>query len=45
MDRILNTSYRDYKVTKKDFFNNCKTILTSEKAALAVCTQIYEENK
>ena len=44
LDKKLNQSYKDYKVTKKDYFNDCKTILTSEKAALAKCTQIFEEN-
>ena len=41
----LNLSYKDYKVTKKDFFNNCQTMLTSEKAALALATQIYTNIK
>ena len=37
LDQKLNVSYRDYKLTKADYFQACKTILTSEKAALAKC--------
>lgn len=33
----LNISYKDYKLTKSDYFYDIKTILTSEKAALAKC--------
>jgi len=45
LDEKINLSYKDYKVTKRDFFNGCTTILTSEKAALAKVTQIYENHK
>jgi len=37
LDAKLNISYKDYKLTKNDYFNGIKTILTSEKAALAKC--------
>lgn len=37
-----NVSYKDYKLTKNDYFNGCKTMLTSEKAALAKCNSILE---
>ena len=39
MEEKLNLSYKDYKVTKKDYFNDCPTMLTSEKAALALAVQ------
>ena len=45
LDKELNLSYKDYKVTKKDYFNGCKTILTSEKAALSMCSKIYQDNR
>ena len=35
IDQKMNVSYKDYKVTKKDYFMTCPTMLTSEKAALA----------
>lgn len=35
LDAKLNLSYKDYKVTKDDYFMGCPTMLTSEKAALA----------
>jgi hypothetical protein len=38
LEEKLNQSYKDYKVTKKDYFNECPTMLTSEKAALALAT-------
>jgi hypothetical protein len=38
LEEKLNLSYKDYKVTKKDYFNDCPTMLTSEKAALALAT-------
>lgn len=41
LDEKINTSYQDYKVTKKDWFNNVSTILTSEKAALNFCETIW----
>ena len=43
MHKLENQSYSDYKVTKKDYFMGCPTMLTSEKAALAKCYQIFEE--
>lgn len=33
----MNVSYREYRVTKQDYFNGCPTMLKSEKAALAKC--------
>jgi hypothetical protein len=38
LEEKLKLTYKDYKVTKKDYFNECPTILTSEKAALALAT-------
>ena len=43
MHKLENQSYSEYKVTKKDYFMGCATMLTSEKATLAKCYQIYEE--
>lgn len=37
LEAKLNVSYKDYKLSKGDYFNGIKTILTSEKAALAKC--------
>ena len=37
LDAKLNLSYKDYKITKYDYFQGCPTMLTSEKAALAKC--------
>ncbi len=37
MENKLNLSYKDYKLSKADQFNGIKTILNSEKAALAKC--------
>lgn len=42
MEQKMNVSYKDYKLSKNDYFNGIKTILTSEKAALAKCHQIWE---
>jgi hypothetical protein len=42
LEAKLNVSYKDYKLTKADYFNGIKTILTSEKAALAKCNKIWE---
>mmetsp|Transcript_34836 Transcript_34836/g.53486 ORF Transcript_34836/g.53486 Transcript_34836/m.53486 type:complete len:305 (+) Transcript_34836:1100-2014(+) len=41
LDLKLNTSYLDYKLTKADYFNGCKSILLSEKAALARANKLY----
>ena len=41
LDAKLNLSYKDYKLTKYDYFQGCPTMLTSEKAALAKVDQIY----
>lgn len=38
----MNVSHKEYKLTKQDYFNNCKTMLMSEKAALAKCSQIWQ---
>jgi len=35
LDAKLNLSFKDYKLTEDDYFMGCKSILTSEKAALA----------
>ena len=35
LDAKLNLSYKDYKLTEADYFMGKKTILNSEKAALA----------
>jgi hypothetical protein len=45
LEAKLNLSYKDYKVTKKDYFNGCPTMLTSEKAALTAATEIYTSIK
>ena len=45
LDEKINLSYQDYKVTKKDWFNNVSTILTSEKAALQFCETIWQNHK
>ena len=37
LDAKLNLSYKDYKLSEWDYFQGCKTMLTSEKAALAKC--------
>jgi len=42
LEAKLNQSYKDYKLSKSDYFQNCKTMLTSEKAALSKCHQIFE---
>jgi len=41
LDAKLNLSYKDYKITKDDYFLGCPTMLTSEKAALAKAEAIY----
>ena len=41
LDQKLNLSYKDYQLTKDDYFQGCKTMLTTEKAALARCRQIW----
>lgn len=45
LDQKINTSYHDYRVTKKDWFNGCPTMVTSEKAALALVEGIWENHK
>lgn len=45
LDAKLNLSYKDYKVGKKDYFQGCPSMLTSEKAALAKCNSIWQEFK
>jgi hypothetical protein len=37
LEAKLNISYKDYKLTKTDYFNGIKTILRNEKAALSKC--------
>ena len=34
LDAKNNLSYKDYQLTKDDYFQGCATMLTSEKAAL-----------
>ena len=41
LDAKLNLSYKDYRVTKSDYFLGCPTMLTSEKAALSKAEGIY----
>jgi hypothetical protein len=41
LDAKLNLSYKDYKLTSDDYFMGIKTVLNSEKAALAKVNQIY----
>lgn len=45
LDAKLNLSYKDYTLTKDDYFQGCASMLTSEKAALAKVTQIYKTCK
>lgn len=45
LDAKLNLSYKDYKLTSDDYFMGIKTVLTSEKAALAKVNQIYKAYK
>lgn len=45
LDAKLNLSYKDYKLSKLDYFSNCPTMLTSEKAALAKVDSIYQAHK
>lgn len=45
LDRKHNIGFLDYKLTEDDFFKGRKTILTSEKAALAQCHKIAEHMK
>ena len=47
LDKKINVSYKEYKVTKDDFFQGCCTMLRSEKAALAqaraICAQLGDK--
>jgi calpain, invertebrate len=45
LEKDLNVSYKDYKVTEEDLFQGCSTMLTSEKAALAQVAAIYSDLK
>jgi len=45
LDEKINMSYHDYRVTKKDWYNGCPTILTSEKAALSMVEAIWDNHK
>jgi len=45
LEAKINLSYKDYRVTKNDFFQGCPTMLNNEKAALAKVRQIYKELK
>ena len=42
LEMKLNLSYKDYIVTKNDFFQGCPTMLMSEKAALAKIREIWK---
>ena len=44
LDEKINTSYQDYKVTKKDWYNGVSTILTSEKAALNYVERVWQNH-
>jgi len=41
LDAKLNVSYIDYKITDKDYFMGCHTMMNNEKAALAKAEHIY----
>mmetsp|Transcript_6749 Transcript_6749/g.10850 ORF Transcript_6749/g.10850 Transcript_6749/m.10850 type:complete len:155 (-) Transcript_6749:394-858(-) len=45
LDAKLNLSYRDYKLSKYDYYAGCKSILLSEKAALAKANSIFQQSK
>jgi len=45
LDAKLNLSYKDYVLTEDDYFMGRKSILNSEKAALAKCRQIWKRLK
>jgi hypothetical protein len=45
LDAKINLSYKDYVITKNDYFQNSDTMLNSEKAALARVRQIYKDLK
>lgn len=45
LDAKLNLSYKDYKLGEDDYFMGCKTILCSEKAALAKVNNIMKSYK
>ena len=45
LDAQMNLSYKDYKVTPKDYFYNCPTMFKSEKAALSACYSIWKKMK
>ena len=45
LDAKLNQSYKQYKLTEADYFMGCRTMLTSEKAALAKCRKIFRKMK
>ena len=42
LDAKINLSYKDYILTDEDYFQGCKSMLTSEKAALAQVRNIYK---
>jgi len=45
LEEKLRLSYKDYIVTKHDYFMDCPTMLRSEKAALATVRKIYKDLK
>lgn len=45
LDAKMNLSYKDYVVTKADYFLGCKTMFRSEKAALSACRTIWQKMK
>lgn len=45
LDAKINLSYKDYVLSKDDYFQGCQSMLNSEKAALAKVRQIYKDLK
>jgi len=43
LDAKINVSYKDYVVTKRDYFQGCPTMLIGEKAALATVRKLYKD--
>lgn len=45
LDAKNNLSFKDYVITEADYFMDCPTMFTSEKAALAYTRQVYKKIK
>ena len=43
LDAKLNLSYKHYRLSDQDQFQGCKSMLTTEKAALAKCSQLWKQ--